>query len=84
MRKPVASALRKLCLPSSTSTWQAGGFRHRLSGDDWRLRAISRLDNYGCARTGIFYGGQAMFVRRALFWRLGGFPNTHPQGHPAL
>ena len=22
--------------------WQAGGFRHRFSGDDWRLRAISR------------------------------------------
>lgn len=55
---------------------QAGGFRHRFSGDDWRLRAISRLDNFRCRRTGIIYGDQAMFVRRALFWQLGGFPDT--------
>jgi rSAM/selenodomain-associated transferase 2 len=55
---------------------RAGGFRHRFSGDDWRLRLISRLDNLRCARTGIIYGDQAMFVRRELFWALGGFPDT--------
>lgn len=54
----------------------AGGFRHRFSGDDWRLRLISRLDNMRCARTGIIYGDQAMFVRRELFCALGGFPDT--------
>jgi rSAM/selenodomain-associated transferase 2 len=55
---------------------RAGGFRHRFSGDDWRLRLISRVDNLRCSRTGIIYGDQAMFVRPDLFWALGGFPET--------
>jgi rSAM/selenodomain-associated transferase 2 len=55
---------------------QAGGFRHRFSGDDWRLRLVSRIDNFRCERTRVFYGDQAPFVRRELFWRLGGYPDT--------
>jgi rSAM/selenodomain-associated transferase 2 len=55
---------------------RAGGFRHRFSGQDWRLRVISWMDNFRCGRTGIIYGDQAMFVRRDLFWELGGFPDT--------
>lgn len=54
---------------------QAGGFWHRFSGDDWRLRLVSVLDNFRCRRTRIIYGDQAMFVRRALFDRMGGFPD---------
>jgi len=57
---------------------QAGGFRHRFSGNDWRLRLISRLDNLRCRWTRVFYGDQALFVRRALFGHLGGFPEDHP------
>ncbi len=57
---------------------QAGGFRHRFSGDDWRLRLISWMDNLRCRKTRVFYGDQALFVRRALFERLGGFPEDHP------
>jgi rSAM/selenodomain-associated transferase 2 len=53
---------------------QAGGFRHRFSGDDWRLRLISWMHNVRCRWTHVFYGDQALFVRRALFERLGGFP----------
>ena len=53
---------------------QAGGFRHRFSGDDWRLKLISWLDNFRCRRTRVIYGDQAMFVRRALFEEVGGFP----------
>lgn len=53
---------------------QAGGFRHRFSGDDWRLRLISWLDNMRCLRSRIIYGDQALFVRRHLFEQLGGFP----------
>lgn len=52
----------------------AGGFRHRFSGNDWRLRLISELDNYRCQRTRIMYGDQAMFVCRDLFEMMGGFP----------
>lgn len=54
---------------------QAGGFLHQFSGGDWRLRLISFLDNFRCVRSRIVYGDQAMFVRRALFENLGGFPN---------
>lgn len=53
---------------------QAGGFLHRFTGRDWRLRLISFLDNVRCRRTRIIYGDQALFVRRGLFERLGGFP----------
>ena len=57
---------------------QAGGFRHRFSGDDWRLWLISWMHNWRCRRTHVFYGDQALFVRRALFERLGGFPEDYP------
>lgn len=51
-----------------------GGFRQRFSGDDWRLRLISRLHNWRCRLSRVFYGDQAMFARSALFHALGGFP----------
>lgn len=56
-------------------TIQAGGFMHQFSGDDWRLKLISFLDNFRCTRSRIIYGDQALFVRRSLFEQLGGFPN---------
>lgn len=68
-------ALARLNALESDASVQAGGFLHRFSGDDWRLRMISFLDNFRCVRSRIIYGDQAMFVRRALFERLGGFPN---------
>ena len=54
---------------------QAGGFMHQFSGDDWRLKFISFLDNFRCTRSRIIYGDQALFVRRTLFEKLGGFPD---------
>ncbi len=45
-----------------------------FSGRHWTLRTVTWLHNTRCARTGVFYGDQAMFVRRALFDDLGGFP----------
>lgn len=57
---------------------QAGGFRHRFSGTDWRLRLISWMHNWRCRWTRVFYGDQALFVRRSLFERLGGFPEDYP------
>jgi len=56
---------------------QAGGFRHRFSGKAWGLAFVSWLHNYRCSRTGVFYGDQAMFVRRSLFVRMNGFPDVH-------
>jgi len=54
----------------------AGGFRHSFGTDDWRLRFISFLDNRRCQKTHIIYGDQAMFIKRRLFEKLQGFPDT--------
>jgi len=62
-------------LADDPTTYQAGGFHHRFSGKDWRLRMISWLDNLRCAHSHIVYGDQALFVRQGLFTQLGGFPN---------
>ncbi len=68
-------ALAQLNAMEPDPTIQAGGFLHRFSGGDWRLRLVSALDNFRCRRTRIIYGDQAMFVRRKLFESLGGFPD---------
>ncbi len=70
-----AHALRRLNAMEADPAIQAGGFRHRFSGSDWRLRLISWLDNVRCVRSRVIYGDQALFVRRLLFDRLGGFPD---------
>jgi rSAM/selenodomain-associated transferase 2 len=71
-----AGAIRRLNGMEADVEVQAGGFMHRFSGDDWRLSLISFLDNFRCARSRIIYGDQALFVRRELFQRLGGFPDV--------
>jgi rSAM/selenodomain-associated transferase 2 len=68
-------AIQRLNEMERDSTIQAGGFMHQFSGDDWRLRFISLLDNVRCVRSRIIYGDQALFVRRTLFEELGGFPD---------
>jgi len=70
-----AGAIQRLNEMEADQTIQAGGFMHQFSGDDWRLKLISFLDNFRCIRSRIIYGDQALFVRRALFEQLGGFPN---------
>lgn len=57
-------------------TIQAGGFKHRFSGKAWGLRLISWLHNFRCRRTLVFYGDQALFIRRSLFEKIGGFPDV--------
>jgi len=68
-------ALTKLNALETSSKIQAGGFRQRFSGDTFGLRVVSWLHNFRCQRTHVFYGDQAMFVRKELFWQLGGFPD---------
>jgi rSAM/selenodomain-associated transferase 2 len=70
-----AGAIQRLNEMEVDQTIQAGGFMHQFSGDDWRLKLISFLDNFRCIRSRIIYGDQALFVRRALFEQLGGFPS---------
>ena len=70
-----SGAIQRLNEMEADQTIQAGGFMHQFSGDDWRLRFISFLDNFRCVRSRVIYGDQALFVRRTLFEELGGFPN---------
>ena len=68
---PCDGLVRIAALPAAV---QAGCFRQRFSGEDTRLRLVSRLHNFRCRRTGVMYGDQAMFVRKRQFEALGGFP----------
>ena len=52
----------------------AGGFRQQFSNAHWFLALVSRMHNWRCNRTRVIYGDQAMFIRRDLFDRIGGFP----------
>lgn len=54
----------------------AGAFRHRFEDADWRLRLISAGHNLKCRLTRIYYGDHAIFVRRDVFERVGGFPEV--------
>ena len=53
----------------------AGGFRQQFSSPHWFLALVSRLHNWRCDRSRVVYGDQAMFVRRELFTKIGGFPD---------
>lgn len=51
-----------------------GAFDVEFREPAWQLRAMAALHRLRCRLTGHFYGDQAIFVRRAVFERLGGFP----------
>lgn len=53
---------------------EAGCFRQAFDAPGRLLGLTSRLHNWRCARTRVMYGDQAMFVRRAAFEAVGGFP----------
>jgi len=55
---------------------QAGCFHQQFSGRHFLLGLISRLHNWRCSRSRIIYGDQCLFIRRAFFAQLGGFPDV--------
>ena len=72
-------------LPEAAATWVAreladarhlwGRFDVHISGRSRMLRVVSRLMNLRSRLTGIATGDQAMFVARAAFDAVGGFPD---------
>ena len=65
------SILADVC--ERSAAW--GRFDVRLSGRHWLLRVIEAMMNWRSRVTGIATGDQAIFVRRELFERVGGFPD---------
>ena len=61
-------------IENQPETIQAGCFTHRFSGAGAMLRILSWFHNHRFGVTRVIYGDQAMFIRRGLFERLGGFP----------
>ncbi|HEX9454219.1 MAG TPA: TIGR04283 family arsenosugar biosynthesis glycosyltransferase, partial [Candidatus Binatia bacterium] len=51
-----------------------GRFDVELEGDHWLLPLVARLISYRSRLTKIATGDQALFVRREVFARMGGFP----------
>lgn len=62
----IAGAMRASC-------W--GRFDVRLGGREWSFRVIEGFMNVRSRLTGIATGDQAMFVARAAFEQVGGFPD---------
>jgi rSAM/selenodomain-associated transferase 2 len=52
-----------------------GRFDVRIDGQPWMLRVVAACMNQRSRLTGIATGDQAMFVRRALFQQVGGYPD---------
>ena len=67
-------AMSRLDAMTNNDSIQAGGFKHRFSGNGSGLRLTSWLHNLRCSITHVFYGDQAFFIRRDLFNQLGGYP----------
>ena len=73
-RLPI-SALTQIHNLGKSYRIQAGGFLQQFSGNDWRLKFISYLDNRRCRKSRIIFGDQALFIKKELFEKLGGFPD---------
>jgi rSAM/selenodomain-associated transferase 2 len=62
-------------LTPSVNELMWGRFDIRLSGSHALLRVVERMMNWRSRLTGIATGDQGIFVHRALFNRVGGFPH---------
>lgn len=54
----------------------AGAFRFKLDSSAGGMRLVERMVDWRCRYFELPYGDQGIFVRRALFEKAGGFPDT--------
>ena len=66
-------AIETLARLGKDPSLQAGCFRHRFDSRHPWLWIVSAIHNLRFLFTRIIYGDQCLFVRRELFFRLGGF-----------
>ena len=69
-------------LATANHPW--GRFDVRLSGEHFMFRLIERMMNFRSRLTGVATGDQAIFVSRALFNKVGGFPEIELMEDVAL
>ncbi len=70
---PAAAALIRTALNRSGHAW--GRFDVQLSGSQPLLRVVETLMNTRSCLTGIATGDQGIFMRRAVFEHVGGYPD---------
>jgi rSAM/selenodomain-associated transferase 2 len=69
------SALGDIARALSDSDYVGGRFDVELEGRHWMLRVIGALISYRSRMTKVGTGDQAIFVRRQIFERMGGYPD---------
>lgn len=69
-----AGAIAALETALARSRIVAGCFSMRVEADGWAFRSIDACATARVRFTGVVYGDQGLFLRRADFLRLGGFP----------
>ena len=69
------SALNDIAAALSDSRYLGGRFDVELEGAHWMLKIVGTLINYRSRVTQVGTGDQALFVRRVVFHRMGGFPD---------
>ncbi len=71
---PPPDALRLIERAMADDRVVGGAFAHRFAEGDWRLALISGINRLRYRLTRNYYGDQGIFVRTAVFRRLGGYP----------
>ena len=69
------SALDDIEIALGDERCPGGRFDVELEGSHWMLKIIGALINYRSRATKVGTGDQAIFVRRDVFFRLGGYPD---------
>ena len=69
------SAFQDIAAALSDGCCLGGRFDVELEGSHWMLKVVGALINYRSRATKVGTGDQAIFVRRAVFTQVGGYPD---------
>jgi len=69
------SAFHDIVTALGDPRYLGGRFDVELEGDHWMLKVIGRMISYRSRVTKVGTGDQALFVRREVFERMGGYPD---------
>ncbi len=70
-----STAFADICAVLNDPGVVGGRFDIELDGDHWMLKVIGRMISYRSRVSKVGTGDQAIFVRRAVFARVGGYPD---------